>query len=118
MPGEPRIIEQKINPEELHQITVETFGDMVKLVIDVERERVGVGGALHADAEELLLQEGSSQSDLWGANYFPNKPVGSKLEYTALINIRPNDDDSDQYIQSETRRDKIKDIVERWIGPA
>ncbi|HYS05477.1 MAG TPA: DUF5674 family protein [Candidatus Dormibacteraeota bacterium] len=32
-----------------------------------------VGGELHADAEQLLLEQGSAQADLWGANCFPGQ---------------------------------------------
>jgi hypothetical protein len=118
MTGEARIVEKKMSPEEVKGIAIDTFGDMVKLVIDVSRDKLAIGGALHADGEELLLQDGSSQVQIWGANYFPGKSPGSKLEYTALINIRPSQDNNDQYIQSEELRNKVKEIVERWIGPA
>lgn len=67
------VVDQKIDPTDLARLAAAFFEDMVKYVVDVEKGRAAVGGELHADAEQLLLQEGSLQSDLWGANYYPGK---------------------------------------------
>ncbi|HAH32592.1 MAG TPA: hypothetical protein DCL44_09805 [Elusimicrobia bacterium] len=91
---------------------------MFKIVVDIERGVLAAGGMLHADAEELLLSDGSSQDDLWGANYLPGRDPGLKLEYTALINIRPALGNRDQEIKSEAVRRKVREVVERLIGPA
>ena len=40
-------------------------------------EVAAVGGELHADAEALLLEQGSQQKDLWGANYYPGRGPAS-----------------------------------------
>ncbi len=53
---------------------------------------MAVGGELHADAEALLLQQGSRQEDLWGGNFYPWLEADKRVEYTALINIRPSMD--------------------------
>lgn len=55
----------------LRELVARFFEDMVKLVVDVERGVAAIGGELHADAEAVLLQDGSRQADLWGANYYP-----------------------------------------------
>ena len=118
MPGEPRIIREAMTAAEVRRLADETFGDMVKIVVDVDKGSLAAGGMLHADSEALLIEEASEQSNLWGANYFPNKDQGSRLEYTALINIRPEDEDPDQYLRSESLREKVREAVERWMGPA
>ena len=41
---------------------------MVKFVVDIKLKKMGVGGEMHSDAEELLINEGSDQEDIWGAN--------------------------------------------------
>ena len=48
---------------------------------------MGVAGELHSDAEELLINEGSNQEDIWGVNLYPYKSAYERLEYTSLINI-------------------------------
>jgi hypothetical protein len=118
MPGEARILKEKMTPTGIAQLAADTFGDMIKLVVDVSQGIVAMGGMLHSDAEALLLEEGSSQDDLWGANYFPQKTPGSRLEYTSLINIRPAQDNTDQNIQAEELRAKVRGLVEQWVGPA
>jgi predicted oxidoreductase len=70
---------------EIHRLVDLFFGDMVKIVVDVRRRVAAVGGELHADAEQVLLAQGSAQADLWGANYYPGRGPDGCLEYTALI---------------------------------
>jgi len=48
---------------------------MVKFVVDIDLIKLAVGGEMHADAELVLLEEGSSQESLWGANIYPEKKV-------------------------------------------
>jgi len=40
-------------------------------VADIRPAEMAVGGELHSDAEQLLLERGSKQSDLWGGNFSP-----------------------------------------------
>ncbi len=87
--GDILIISSRIDPGQLHRLVGAYFTDMVKYVVDVRRRVIGIGGELHADAEQLLLEDGSRQDDLWGANYYPGEGSESCIEYTALINIRP-----------------------------
>ena len=63
---------------------------MVKYVVDVERGLIAIGGEMHVDGEQLLLESGSRQADLWGANYYPGRGTEGCIEYTSLINIRPS----------------------------
>ena len=100
------IVETRIAPEELKRLTELFFGDMVKLVVDVERRRIGVGGELQADAEHLPLEEGSRQEDLWGANYFPGRGPDDSIEYTALINIRPDHGNRAMEVEDASLRER------------
>lgn len=63
--------DKPVAPAVLRELVARFFEDMVKLVADVERGVAAIGGELHADAEAVLLQDGSRQADLWGANYCP-----------------------------------------------
>lgn len=87
------------------------FGDMVKIVADLQRRILSLGGELHADGEKLLLADGSRQDDLWGANVFPFRPTASRLEFTALINIRPRQSNRTMEVQDPTLREAIRAIV-------
>jgi hypothetical protein len=62
---------------ELKPLAEERFGDYVKAVVDIERRVMAVGGDLHSDEEELLLDDGSRQQDLWGVNLHVGAEPGS-----------------------------------------
>ncbi len=88
---------------------------MIKIVIDIQKEVLAAGGSLHADAEQLLLKHGSKQENIWGANFFPFRKKGERLEYTALMNIRPRHNNPGQHIHSPAIVDKVKDIASKYF---
>lgn len=110
-----RIIERTITRDELLQLAREGFGDFVKAVVDLERGVIAVGGELHADGEALLLERGSSQSDLWGINLYPEKPRAEWIEYDSMINIRPSQGNRSRTIEDATVRQKIIELVNRMV---
>lgn len=109
------ITAKKISKLHLKEQCDRWFGDMVKLVIDVENEIMGIGGELHADVESLLLEQGSNQADLWGANFYPWHSPGERIQYTALINIRPHQDNPSLEILDETIRAKVTELIEKIV---
>ena len=52
---------EPLEAEQLRTLVARFFVDMVKLVVDIERAVVAIGGELHADAEAILLEQGSRQ---------------------------------------------------------
>ena len=110
------VVDRRIAPAELRRLVALYFQDMVKLVVDVRRRVVAVGGELHADAEQLLLEQGSSQADLWGLNYYPGKGAEDCIEYTALINIRPSQGNRSMEIEDAGTRQAVRDITHALIG--
>lgn len=110
------VLEHKIEAEELRRLVKRYFGDMVKYVVDVRRKIAAIGGELHADAELILLERGSRQEDLWGANYYPGLGRGECIEYTALINIRPSQGNRSMEIADEEVRQAIREVTYHLIG--
>ncbi|MBI5490181.1 MAG: hypothetical protein HY905_22795 [Deltaproteobacteria bacterium] len=110
------VLEGPIPPGELKRLVERFFGDMVKYVVDVRREVLAVGGELHADAERVLLAGGSRQADLWGANYRPGKGPDGCIESTALINIRPSQDNRSMDIQDPEVRATVRRITFALLG--
>ncbi|HYX24805.1 MAG TPA: DUF5674 family protein [Thermoanaerobaculia bacterium] len=110
------IVERRIEPAELARLVLLHFEDMVKYVVDVERRVAAVGGELHADAEQLLLQSGSRQADLWGANYHPGRGPEECIEYTSLINIRPAQGNRSMLVADPGLRERIREITFALIG--
>jgi hypothetical protein len=117
--GSPGILivrEHRIAAAELARLVLLYFEDMVKYVVDVERGVIGLGGEMHADAEQLLLEDGSRQADLWGANYYPGRGRDGCIEYTALINIRPAAGNRSMEIQDPALRERVRNLTWALVG--
>lgn len=116
--SEPEIIvaRERMASAELARLVRSVFKDMVKFVVDVESGAVAVGGELHADAEQVLLEQGSRQSDLWGGNYFPGRGSEGCIEYTSLINIRPSQGNPSMVVEPADLRERIRVIVSNVLG--
>jgi len=86
---------------------LEELETYIKLAVDVERNILAGGGEYHADCEEVLLEDGSRQEDIWGADWYPeSKTVG----FVALINIRPRQDNRGMEVENPELRAKIETI--------
>lgn len=110
-----KVVRQEIPLKDLTIYLGAPFENMIKFVVDIEREVIAIGGEMHADAETVLLEDGSKQENLWGANLYPLQDKESSIEFTSLINIRPSADNLSLEIKSQEIRDRIKKIVEKLI---
>ncbi len=91
---------------------LETLQTYITLAVDVERGVLAGGGEYHADCEEILLEDGSLQENLWGADWYPDtRTVG----FVALINIRPRQGNRGMEIEDPTLRRRIEAIVRRLV---
>ena len=115
-PPDVVLVESRLDPGELRRLVAAHFEDMVKYVVDVQRGVAAVGGELHADEEAVLLEQGSRQDDLWGANYYPGKGEANCIEYTSLINIRPARGNGSMVIEDEGVRARVREITFELIG--
>ena len=110
------LITDRIASSQLAELVTRFFTDMVKYVVDVDRGIAAVGGELHADAEQLLLDAGSRQEDLWGANYYPDRDPVDCIEFTSLINIRPSQGNRSMEIENDDIRDRVRELTHQLIG--
>ena len=109
------LVDRTIKLDELKKIAAERYGDLVKAVVNVEQGIMAIGGEMHADEEQFLLEQGSSQNDLWGINIYPEQPRDSWIEFDSMINIRPKLGNRSRGIENETLQNKIKQIVDSLI---
>jgi len=110
------IVDSRVETQELVRLVALFFEDMVKYVVDIERRVVAIGGDLHADAEALLLEAGSLQDELWGANYYPGRGEEGCIEYTSLINIRPAQGNRSMEVQDPAIRGRVRALTFALIG--
>jgi hypothetical protein len=105
------IIRQQASKDEI-QGMMEELGTYLKVAVDVEREILVGGGEYHADCEEVLLENGSRQEDIWGADWYPDSKT---VEFGALINIRPQHGNRGMEIESPEIRQRVEKIVRRLL---
>jgi hypothetical protein len=101
----------KIGLHELQRMAEESFGDLVKAVVDVRQAIMAVDAELHADEEALLLESGSNQTDLWGINLYPELEGMDFIEYDSMINLRPSTGNRSRGVEDPGIREQIQSIV-------
>ena len=106
------IVRSKATPQQLKDM-LEALETYIKLAVDIRRGVVAGGGILHADCEAELLNDGSQQGDIWGADWFPKS---QKVQFEALINIRPRQGNQSMEIQDSGIRSEVESIATELLG--
>ena len=91
----------------------EVLESYIKLAVDVERGILAGGGAMHADCESVLLDDGSVQEDVWEADW---NPFTQEVSYESLINIRPRQGNRSLDVSDPYLRARIAYIVRGLLG--
>jgi hypothetical protein len=106
------ILHTKANPEQITEMLKE-YETMIKIVVDIRRRILAGGGEMHSDCESILLDDGSQQDDLWGANWYP---ADQRIIFESLINIRPALGNRSILIQSEELRKQVESVTVEILG--
>lgn len=109
-----KIVKDKASLDELIAMAAR-FKNMVKAVVDIDRELLAIDAELHSDLEALLLQEGSKQSSLWGINLYPELTGEDFVEFDSMINIRPSQKNMSRGVDDAKLRDKIRAVVQKRV---
>jgi hypothetical protein len=115
--AKPEIFRAPIPKKTIQRLADEEFGNMVKFVVDLEKGIVCAGGGLHSDEEEMLLEHGSRQSHLWGANFYLERPHQKRYEFISMINVRPSDGNRSQLIMSGAIRQEVSKLADLFFAP-
>jgi hypothetical protein len=110
-----KVVARQITLNELKQVAAATFGDMVKAVVDVERDLIALDGELHSDLEALLIEDGSAQRDLWGINLYPELTGDQFVEFDSMINVRPAQGNRSRAVESAETRRRILRVLEKRV---
>ena len=105
------IVKQKLDPQETNRLFEDSGGTMLKIVVDIARGILSAGCELHIDCADELLQDGSQQKDLWGANIYQDK----RIDFVSLINIRPKDHNPSMQIEDEGIRKKVEHVIRALV---
>lgn len=106
------LIQSRATQEQIDEM-LQMLEVYIKLAVDIQREILAGGGALHADCESVLLDDGSKQEDIWGADW---NPQTQEVTYEALINIRPRQNNRSMEILDPTIRERVAQITRRLLG--
>lgn len=112
-----QIIRESISRAQLALAAEESFGDMIKGVVDINRGIMAIGGELHSDEESALLEDGSVQADLWGINLYPGEEGEEFLEFDSMINVRPSVNNRSRSVENPELRESIRAIVSKLVKP-
>ena len=106
------LIRERATPQQLSEM-LDALAVYVKLAVDVRRRILAGGGILHADCEAVLLEDGSLQEDIWGADWLP---AAQQVSFEALINIRPRQGNPSMVILDPEIQSRVEEIVRRLLG--
>jgi len=106
------IIREPATPEQI-QAMLEALGTYIKLAVDIDRRILVGGGMLHADCEAVLLEDGSQQAAIWGADWLPDV---QQVTFESLINIRPQQNNRSMEILDPKIRDQVAGITRQLLG--
>jgi hypothetical protein len=105
-----------ISRAELTKMAEKMYGNLVKAVVDIEKKIMIVDADLHADQEEMLLEQGSEQKNLWGINLHPDKIGGEGwIEFDSMINLRPSWGNKTRGVENPEIQKKIVVIVNTLV---
>jgi hypothetical protein len=110
-----KIIENNVSVGELEVMAKEIFGNLIKAVVDVEKQIMAVNAELHADLEALLLEKGSQQKNLWGINIYPELTGDDFMEFDSMINLRPSQGNRSRGVEDGAIRKKILEIIDKLV---
>jgi hypothetical protein len=105
------IIRTQATPQQIEEMlqSLETY---IKLAVDIERGILAGGGVMHADCESVLLEDGSVQEDIWGADW---NPASQQVTFETLINIRPRQNNPSMEILDSLRRNRVTQITRHLL---
>lgn len=88
----------------------------MKVVVDCQRKIIAIGAEMHADEEQMLLENGSAQEDLWGINLYPEKSGEDFIEFDSMINLRPRQNNRTRSVEDPAVRKIIRDIISTFVS--
>lgn len=102
----------KLSIAELDEMAQNMYGNLVKAVVDIEKNLLVVDAPMHVDQEQFLLESGSEQKNLWGINLHPAKfGTDDFVEFDSMINIRPRVNNMSRSVEDPLLQEKLREIV-------
>ena len=97
--------------EEIEKLK-QLFDVYIKTVIDVENKICSAGCNRYFESEKILLEDGSSQSDIWGGGFDLETRI---IDGNSFINVRPADNNTSNDIQDPKLRKQFEDLMKYFF---
>lgn len=112
------ILKEQISKNDLYSIEDKMYFDgWIKCVADIDKGLLAVNASMHADLEQLLLDQGSDQRSLYGFNIIFDP---WEIEYDSLINAPRNREAGyprdGRGVSDPVARKKIEEVVNQWVN--
>lgn len=106
------VIRRKATEEEVKEMS-RSLGQFIKLAVDISQNILAGGGPLHADCESALIEQGSRQEDIWGADWIPGT---KQIRFEAMINLAPRRKNRSMEIQDPRIRARVEAVIRNLLG--
>ena len=90
----------------------EYFKSYIKTVIDLKNKSCSAGMEVHFEGEQILLNQGAEQKNIWGGGVDLETKT---IDFNAMINIRPRDDNNSNVIQDKKIRQKYEKLTKHFF---
>ena len=110
-----KTIKDQITIQELEEMAKKMFGNLIKAVVDIEKEIMVVDMELHSDGQEILIENGSKNENTWGINIYPEIKNDDWIEFDSMINLKPAFGHRARGIENSEIRKKILEIVNKLV---
>lgn len=106
------LLKEPVTPAQIQEMLQE-YETMIKIVVDIRKRILSGGGEMQADCESVLLDDGSEQDDLWGANWYPGE---QRIDFESLINICPRLGNRSIVLQDDKLRSQVESVTREILG--
>ena len=111
-----KIVKDKVGLNELKEMTKRMYENLVKAVVDVEKEIMAVDAEMHVDLEQLLIEkENCEPKNLWGINFHPDFDGENFIEFDSMINLKPLLGNKKRGVENLEVQNKIRKIVTKLV---
>lgn len=111
-----QVVDKNISIAELKKMAEKNFANLVKAVVDIQKEIMAVDAELHSDQERVLIEEyDSEQGNLWGINLHPDIEGENFIAFDSMINLRPSWGNRSRGVDDPKIQEKIRTIVNRMV---
>ena len=110
-----KILDHRIDIEEVKKMADFWYGTMIKGTVDVELGRVALGGDYHIESSEMLTSSSSKFEDVWGFNIRFEENQDGVLEFDSMVNIKPNFGNRSRGINNEEIIKKATEVIYKFI---